>query len=203
MTRHFSLAPIAAAAFLCGMAFLHVNKPGGADFYVFPTDPDSVQGKTAQEFLRVVTLASIERALAPRTVSQLKTRVGQGRMSVVGLWPEDAALKKWEKIIGGETIFFVTKTQLVGSAVIVHSERSRTLAEQLFGRGAGLCELLILLVDATPLAMPLAKFNEALGRKGGSSFKNLASLSAEQVRRMEEQYGSVYGFIEAAKPAAS
>jgi len=185
------------------MAFLHVNKPSGADFYVFPTDPDSVQGKTAQEFLRVHTLASIERALAPRTVTQLKARVGQGKMSVVGLWPEDAAIKKWEKVIGGETIFFVTKTQLVGTAVIVHSERSRTLAEQLFGRGAGLCELLIFLVDATPLAMPLSKFNEALGRKGSSSFKGLASLSAEQVRRMEEQYGSVYGFIEAAKPAAS
>lgn len=181
------------------MAFLHVNQPSGTGFFVFPTDEENVQSRAPSDFTRIYPVAALAPHLDPRTFERLKTRVGSGRLSIVGLWPEDTTVKKWEMIVGGETVFFLTKTALVGAGTIVLAERMRPLAEQLFGRGAsGGHELLVFLVDVNPLSYPLPQFNEALGRKPGSAFRGFTTVSKEQIRKIEDRFGSVYGFLDAA-----
>src|SRR5262245_11764241 len=170
-----------AHALLSPMAFLHVPQPSGTGFFVFPTDPENIQARAAHDFTRVYPVPAFERHVDPRTSERLKTRVGGGRLAIVGLWPEDAILKKWELIVGGETVFFLTKDSLAAHGTIVLAERSRSLAEQLFGRGAGGGhELLTFLVDVSPLQRTLAQFNEALGRKGGQSFRGFTTVSTDQ-----------------------
>ena len=182
------------------MAFLHVNKPAGTGFFVFPIDPESIQSKTAHDFARVLPLPSVERLLSPQTIAILRPRLGaSGRLAIVGLVPEESVTKKWELIDGGETVFFVSKAGLLGVGTTVHAEKSRTLAEQVFGRGTGIHELLVFLVDVTPTSLPLAKFNEAIGRRASSPFKGFTTLSREQIHKIDERYGSFYGFLEAVK----
>jgi hypothetical protein len=182
------------------VAFVQVTKPGSTGFFVFPLDEENLQARIPHDWSRAYPLAAFERVTDPRTFSQLKNRVGSGRLSIVGLWPDEAAVKKWELIVGGETCFFVTKSSLVAAGTIIHSERSRSLAEQLFGKGSpGTHECLVLLAGVEPLAMPLDRFTEALGRKSRAPFKTFTTLSLESIHRMEERYGSVFGFLEAAK----
>lgn len=182
------------------MGFVQVTKPGSTGFFVFPIDEENPAARIPHDWTRAYPLAPFERATDPKTFAQLRQRVGAGPLTVVGLWPEPAAVKKWELIVGGETCFFVTKEALVASATVIHSDRSRQLAEQLFGKGSpGTHECLILLAGLERLSMPFGDFTAALGRKTKAPFKGFTTLSLESVQKLEERYGSIFSFLEAAK----
>jgi len=181
------------------MAFIQVNQPSGTGFFVFPIDEENVTARIPHDFTRAYPLAPFERIVSPKTFASLKQRVGSGALAVVGLWPDEAVTKKWELIVGGETCLFMRKTGLVGAGTVIHSERNRTLSEALFGKGgAGTHELLILLAGVTSLSMPLDAFYGAIGRKSRAPFKGFTTLSTENIARIEEKYGSIFGFMEAA-----
>ena len=184
------------------MAFVHANRPSGTGFFVFPMDEQNLQSNIPHDFARPYTLADVQGALSPKAFELLRSRVGSGSLHLIGLWPDDAVVKKFEVIAGGETIFFVTKSMLVGVGTIIHAERSRELAAAVFGRSYAGNELLIFMVEPQELALPLAKFNEALGRKGSSTFRSFSTLSTAQIRNIEESHGSFYAFLESAKPPA-
>ena len=182
------------------MAFVQVTKPGSTGFFVFPLDEENLQAKIPHDWTRTYPLPAFEQITDPRTYNQLKSRVGSGPLTVVGLWPDEAVVKKWELIVGGETCFFVTKTGLVAAGTIIHSERSRALAEQLFGKGSpGTHECLVLLAGMEALAMPLERFLESLGRKSRAPFKGFTTISLDNIKSLEDRHGSVFGFLEAAK----
>ena len=182
------------------MAFLHVKQPSGTGFFVFPVDEENVQSRVPHDFTRTYSLASLESLIDLKTISQLKTRLGSGRLSVVGLWPDDDVTKKWQLIIGGETCLFVTRTALVASGTVIYSKRSRQLADAVFGKGAqGMYELLILLVGVEPFQFTLQQFYEAIGRKSRSPYKTFTTLSTQNIHKIEERFGSIYSFFEAAR----
>lgn len=182
------------------MAFLHVTKPGSTGFFVFAVDAESPGARIPHDWTRAYSLAPFERATSPKTFAALKARVGAGPLTVVGLWPDPGVTAKWELIVGGETCFFVDKESLLASGTIVHAERSRQLAEQLFGKGSpGAHELLVLLAGLTRLRMPLAAFAAALGRKSRAPFKGFTTVRSEQIQSIEGKFGSVFAFLEAAK----
>ncbi len=186
------------------MAFINVPQPTGTGFFVFPLDAENLQAKVPHDWTRTYPLAPFERGVDPKTWAQLKQRVGGGRLSVVGLWPDDAVTKKWDLIVGGETCFFCDRGGLVAAGTIVHNDRNRTLAEAVFGKGSpGTHELLVLLVDVEPLAMSLERFFDAIGRKSRAPFRTFTNLTKEHLVRIEERFGSVFGFLEAAKPRAA
>jgi hypothetical protein len=185
------------------VAFVQVTKPGSTGFFVFPVDEESPGARIPHDYTRVYPLTPFERATDPRTFASLKTRVGSGPLTVVGLWPDEAVVKKWELIVGGETCFFVNRAGLAAAGTIIHSDRSRQLAEQLFGKGSpGTHELLILLAGLTRMALPLDAFFAAIGRKVRAPFKGFTTVSPEQLAKIDEKYGSVYAFLEAAKAKA-
>jgi hypothetical protein len=180
-----------------------MNKPGSTGFFLFPIDEENPGARIPHDPTRAYPLANFANFTDPRTFAQLKTRVGAGALAIVGLWPEEGVVKKFEMIVGGETCLFVKKSGLVAAGTIIHSERSRQLAEQFFGRGpAGTHECLILLAGVEQLAMPIDSLYQALGRKVRTPFKGFTTMSAEQIRKIEEKFGSFFGFLEAAKAKA-
>jgi hypothetical protein len=123
---------------------------------------------------------------------------------VVGLWPDEGVTKKWDTIIGGETCLFVTKTGLVAGGTVIYSKRSRPLAEALFGKGGqGMYELLTLLVSVEPFNFTMDQFFEAIGRKTRTLYKEFTMLPTKNIEQIEQRFGSVYSFFEAAKAPAS
>lgn len=184
------------------MAFIEVNRGGTTGFFLFPVDTENPQSRIPHDYTRSYPLAAFERLVDARTFTQLKARVGAGRLSVVGLWPDPAVLKKFELIANGETCFFLNKDSLLASGTIIHSDRSRQLSDALFGKGSpGTHELLILLANVEPLGMPLQQFYAAIGRKSKAPMKAFSPLSPEAIASIEERYGSIFGFLEAAKVA--
>lgn len=183
------------------MAFLHVNQPSGTGFFVFPIDDDNVQSKVPHDFTRHYPLALLEPHVDQRTMARLKARVGSSPLSVVGLWPDDAVSKKYDMIIGGENLLFLSKTHLVAGGTVIFSRRSRPLAEALFGKGAqSMNELLIFLVGVQPFAYTLQQFYDAIGRKTKAPYKAFTTLSTQNIQHIEAKYGSIYSFFEEAKP---
>lgn len=183
------------------MGFLHVTQPSGTGFFVFPIDEENVQSKVPHDFTIHYPLSALEPHVDLRTMTRLKTRVGSSPLSVVGLWPDDAVSKKFDMIIGGENLLFVSKTSLVAGGTVIYSKRSRPLAEALFGKGAqSMNELLIMLVGVQPFAYTIPQFYEAIGRKTKAPFKAFTTLSTQNIQHIEQKYGSIYSFFEDAKP---
>jgi len=183
------------------MAFLHVNQPSGTGFFVFPIDDENVQSKVPHDYARHYPLSVLEPHVDQRTMTRLKTRVGSSPLSVVGLWPDDAVAKKFDMIIGGENLLFVSKTHLVAGGTVIYSKRSRPLAEALFGKGAqSMNELLVFLVGVQPFAYTLAQFYDAIGRKTKAPYKAFTTLATQNIQHIEQKFGSIYSFFEEAKP---
>lgn len=181
------------------MAFLDMSRPGSTGFFIFPIDTENPQSRIPHDYTRRYPLAPFERVTDARTFARLKAGVGAGSMAVVGLWPDEAVVKKYELIVGSETVFFINKTHLVAAATILHAERDRRLSDMLFGKGSpGTHELLLLLVDVRKLNMPLDRFYAALGRKTKAAFKHFTAVSPEAIKKMEENHGSVFSFLETA-----
>ncbi|MFN0207501.1 MAG: hypothetical protein ACKVS6_14440 [Planctomycetota bacterium] len=182
------------------MGFIETTRPGSTGFFLFPVDTENPQSRIPHDYTRSYSLAPFERTVDARTFAQLKQRVGSGKLSVVGLWPDEAVVKKYDFIVGGETCFFLNKQQLLAHGTIVHADRSRQLSDALFGKGSpGTHELLVLLAGVEPLNMPLDKFYAAIGRKSKASIKAFTTLSSEAVQNIADRYGSIFSFIEAAK----
>ncbi|HET6201203.1 MAG TPA: hypothetical protein VFI25_00210 [Planctomycetota bacterium] len=174
-----------------------MSRPSGTGFFVFPIDGGSAGARAAHDVERVRGLAEIEPHLSAGTVASLRPRIGKSRLHVVGLRPAEDE-KHWDRVVGGETVLFVRDRTIVAHAAIVHAERSAALASRLFGGAGAGHELLLFLVDATPCAFDLARFNRAAGRAERSAFKSFTTLSASAVRSLEQHFGSIWGFLESA-----
>jgi hypothetical protein len=160
-----------------------------------------VTSRVPHDYTKNYPLALLEPHLDQRTMARLKTRVGSSPLSVVGLWPDDAVSKKYDMIIGGENLLFVSKTHLVAGGTVIYSKRSRPLAEALYGKGAqSMNELLVFLVGVQPFGYTLAQFYDAIGRKTKAPFKAFTTLSTPNIQHIEQKFGSIYSFFEEAKP---
>jgi hypothetical protein len=180
------------------MAIVHMSRPSGSGFFVFPIEEGSGGARAAHDLERVRTLAEVEPHLSAGTVNQLRPRIGKSRLQVVGLRPTEDAQKHWDRVVGGETVFLLRDRTIVAHATIVHAERSAALASRLFGGPGGGHELLLFLVDLRPCAYDLARFNRAAGRAERSSFKSFVTLSSGAVQSLERNFGSIWSFLEAA-----
>lgn len=182
------------------MGFLDLTVPGSTGFFVFPVDQENPQSRIPHDFTKNYPLAPFETLLDPKTYLKLKNSVGSGKLSVVGLWPDPAVVKKFELCVGAETVLFLTKTHLAASARIAYSMRSRRISDAFFGKGSpGTHELLLLLVDVVPLTMTLDRFYQSMGRKTRAPFKGFTTLSPQSIQKIEETHGSVFSFLELAK----
>ena len=180
------------------MAIVHMSGPSGSGFFVFPLDGSTPASRAAQDLTRVVVLPAIEPLLSAATANLLRPRVGTSRLQIVGLAPEEAVEKKWDLVVGGETVLFVEERRIVAYATIIHAERSHAIAERVFGMTAAGRELLLFLVEVTPCDYDLARFNRAAGRAERSGFRSFTTLPAAAVRRLEDNFGSIWSFLESA-----
>lgn len=186
------------------MGFLDLSQPGSTGFFLFPIDMENPQARIPHDYNRNYPIAPFERMLDPKSFARLKASVGAGRLSVVGLWPDPVVMKKYDLIVGGELVLFLTKTHVVASGRIIHKDRSRQISDAFFGKGSpGTHELLILLVDVTPLSLTIDQFFQAIGRKTRAPIKAFTTLSPEAIAKIEDRHGSIFAFLEnAQKPAA-
>jgi len=183
------------------MAIVHMSRPSGSGFFVFPIDGGTAGARAAHDVERVVGIEDVEPQLSAVTVNRLRPRIGKGRLQVVGLRPTEGEEKHWERVVGGETVLFLRDRTIVAHATIVHAERSAALASRLFGGAGAGHELLLFLVDVTPCGFDLARFNRAAGRAERSTFKSFTTLSSTAVRNLEQSFGSIWGFLESAAPS--
>ncbi|MBI3817539.1 MAG: hypothetical protein HY286_02520 [Planctomycetes bacterium] len=184
------------------MAFLDTSRPGSTGFFLFPLDAENPQARIPHDYTKTYSVAPFERLLDPKTFTKLKAGIGSGSLHVVGLWPDPAVLKKFELIVGGEAVLFLTKDGIVAQGRIAHSDRSRQISDAFFGKGSpGTHELLLLLVGVEPLVIPMDKFHEAIGRKTRAPFKTFTTLSPEAIHKIEDRHGSIYAFFESARGA--
>ena len=175
-----------------------MSRPSGSGFFVFPIDGGTAGARAAHDIERVVRLGDVEACLSVVTVNRLRPRVGKSKLQIVGLRPTEEGEKHWERVVGGETVLFLRDRTIIAHATIVHAEHSAALASRLFGVAGAGHELLLFLVDLTPCAFDLARFNRAAGRAERSTFKSFATLSSAAVRNLEQGFGSIWGFLESA-----